>query len=535
MIPMSNASSYDRFRQAQAQRRSIARSNSSLLGSIKNFVAAPFARLFTGATNEFDDPNDVSGKRRIVPNQNVDNNDIVEDGPAPAKRMRVRSPEPHSTQRSSGYLDPPGSVFSVKHQETSFDKSPSRSASISLPSTTLPDSSLYNARSTISPLRNTFSRTMSIDHIPSNQSRPLTRDVSMKSLSSIPNLTTKTGSRDSMPPLQTHSFRLRDSSTPQPHYTLGRPADRDVSEPPPVTVLASNPVFVRGPSQAPESKTQPIPTLGSLVDSQRILRSPSRQRSLLFGSAQPAANPQAIAAERTFHELEFYKTPLVPTRIRSRMPSSFGASTSSTNITDMFARKHSLVLMGDHDRPTKRDKKNKGKRKSKSKETNDTKPYAGTTGIKKRLAKAKVPSQDEDRASVIEDEEKEVTVAPEIPVPPPKEKDTFSVVTYSSATSPAQQSSLRVGRAARSHLSRPIKKFSASFDDEDDTVSDEAKKDMEMLTEAAKKVPAFEIPAGFSFAKDVSYIPSLCLAFRLIIYRRCLLSNLLLTPRNLRS
>ncbi|KAJ3762943.1 hypothetical protein F5878DRAFT_512271, partial [Lentinula raphanica] len=60
-----------------------------------------------------------------------------------------------------------------------------------------------------------------------------------------------------------------------------------------------------------------------------------------------------------------------------------------------------------------------------------------------------------------------------------------------------------VGRAARSHLSRPIKKFSASFDDEDDTVSDEAKKDMEMLTEAAKKVPAFEIPAGFSFAKDV--------------------------------
>ncbi|KAJ4488349.1 hypothetical protein J3R30DRAFT_3229539, partial [Lentinula aciculospora] len=61
-----------------------------------------------------------------------------------------------------------------------------------------------------------------------------------------------------------------------------------------------------------------------------------------------------------------------------------------------------------------------------------------------------------------------------------------------------------VGRAARSHLSRPIKKFSASYDDEDDQVSDEAKKDLEMLAEAAKKVPTFEIPAGFTFAKEVS-------------------------------
>ncbi|KAJ3737377.1 hypothetical protein DFJ43DRAFT_982520, partial [Lentinula guzmanii] len=65
-----------------------------------------------------------------------------------------------------------------------------------------------------------------------------------------------------------------------------------------------------------------------------------------------------------------------------------------------------------------------------------------------------------------------------------------------------------VGRAARSHLSRPIKKFSASFDDEDDQISDDARKDLEMLTEAAKKVPTFEIPASFSFAKEVNSLLS---------------------------
>ncbi|KAF9064565.1 hypothetical protein BDP27DRAFT_1425667 [Rhodocollybia butyracea] len=94
----------------QTPRRTLVRSNSSLLGSFKNFVAAPFARLFTGNANEFDDPNDFSGKRRMLVNQHVDNNDIVEDGPAPAKRMRVRSPEPLSPPPRSGYLDPPGSA-----------------------------------------------------------------------------------------------------------------------------------------------------------------------------------------------------------------------------------------------------------------------------------------------------------------------------------------------------------------------------------------------------------------------------------------
>ncbi|EEB96865.1 hypothetical protein MPER_03921, partial [Moniliophthora perniciosa FA553] len=65
-----------------------------------------------------------------------------------------------------------------------------------------------------------------------------------------------------------------------------------------------------------------------------------------------------------------------------------------------------------------------------------------------------------------------------------------------------------VGRASRPHLSRPARpnksttKFSAAFDD-DEEISEDSKKELAELEEAAKKVPAFDIPAGFTFAKDV--------------------------------
>lgn len=88
----------------------------------------------------------------------------------------------------------------------------------------------------------------------------------------------------------------------------------------------------------------------------------------------------------------------------------------------------------------------------------------------------------------------------------PEEKVVYNVAAFPSSSSPTQQSSLRVSRAARSHLSRPIKKFSATYDDDDDKITDETQQDWEMLAEAAKKVPAFEIPAGFSFATDVSWL-----------------------------
>ncbi|EGO21698.1 hypothetical protein SERLADRAFT_396923, partial [Serpula lacrymans var. lacrymans S7.9] len=59
-------------------------------------------------------------------------------------------------------------------------------------------------------------------------------------------------------------------------------------------------------------------------------------------------------------------------------------------------------------------------------------------------------------------------------------------------------SSLRVGRTR-------IARFSAIYDeDEEDSQTEEARiAEQNMLEEAAKKAPVFEIPAGFTFAKDI--------------------------------
>ncbi|KIM87624.1 hypothetical protein PILCRDRAFT_63543, partial [Piloderma croceum F 1598] len=75
-----------------------------------------------------------------------------------------------------------------------------------------------------------------------------------------------------------------------------------------------------------------------------------------------------------------------------------------------------------------------------------------------------------------------------------------------------QQSSLRVGRTrtSRNHLSRPASRsnnrFSAVYDEEesDDPMLEDKGADQIALEEAAKKVPVFEVPPGFSFAKEVS-------------------------------
>ena len=66
------------------------------------------------------------------------------------------------------------------------------------------------------------------------------------------------------------SFRMRASMTPQPNLFASSNIRRDASEPPPITSLMSNPIFVRGPSQASlHRQSTPSITLGSFVDSQR--------------------------------------------------------------------------------------------------------------------------------------------------------------------------------------------------------------------------------------------------------------------------
>ncbi|KAF5372860.1 hypothetical protein D9758_001750 [Tetrapyrgos nigripes] len=379
-------------------------------------------------------------------------------------------------------------------------------------SATIQDPAAVNTRSTVSPLRRQLSQTMSID-----PDRSISRDISMHSipLYNVDNRSTQSVSsirdQSSMPPLSGRPFRMRTSLTPQP---LQQP--REASEPPAFSALHSNPVFVRAPSQpltqTSESQANPsVTTLGSLVGSQRSSRPPIRQHSsLLFGTPPPTGTPEAANAEKVLRELDFYKTPLVPTRIRSKMSKQSSNGPAASNITDMFSRKHALVLMGDHDRPSKKDRK-----KEKAKEANRTKPYAGTGGIKKRLAKARgTPEPEAQTIADVKDAGDDITLeatsasvpasAAEIPPPPPpQEKDNFSVNRAPSTNGP-QTSSLRVGRAPRSHLSRPPRtnnrssKFSAAFEEEDD-ISEESRKDMEMLEEAAKRAPVFEVPAGFQF------------------------------------
>ncbi|KAF8126511.1 hypothetical protein EV363DRAFT_1174244 [Boletus edulis] len=91
-----------------------------------------------------------------------------------------------------------------------------------------------------------------------------------------------------------------------------------------------------------------------------------------------------------------------------------------------------------------------------------------------------------------------------VPSPPP-------VPVFEPRASPEGplRSSLRVGRTriGRNHLERPVSrraKFSAAFEDEDEEMEDPRAAEQKVLEEAAKKVPVFELPAGFTLAKEVS-------------------------------
>lgn len=194
--------------------------------------------------------------------------------------------------------------------------------------------------------------------------------------------------------------------------------------------------------------------------------------------------------------------------------SNLPASITATKTPDMFKSRRSanLVLMQD-------DRDRNGRRVSgsgKSPLVNETKPYAGEGGMKKLLARRKQEEEEEEEENDLkerDDEEstpraREPSPSPAVPtlIPPiPSGSDWFSTAVTDSG--PASGSSLRVGRAktSRNHIQRPSKtRFSAVYDEEaDDAIDDEGQKERQMLEEAAKKVPVFQIPAGFSFAKAV--------------------------------
>lgn len=196
------------------------------------------------------------------------------------------------------------------------------------------------------------------------------------------------------------------------------------------------------------------------------------------------------------------------------------ASVTATTTPDMFKsrRKSHLVLMQDDKDRLGR----KGSGSGRSSVVNETKPYAGEGGMKKLLARRKQEAEEEadgQKEKQIEDRGNEDIPRPRQPspvaavrvIPDPSivtGADWFS--TAASATSSG--SSLRVGRSTnRNHLARPAKsRFSAKYDEEadaEDTEAQRSERRREMAEEAAKLVPLFAEPPGFSFSLEVCSRP----------------------------
>lgn len=189
----------------------LIRHNSSLLGTIKNLVTAPLT-WFGNQDDEY-----TSGKRRRpmqAPSEPILSSD---EETRRSKRMRLHSP-PQPIIRTS--VIP-------------------RASSAVLPSRV--------NRSTLSPMRLSTSRTMSID--PPTHENSFNMDISMDTTHDLSPLSPKL------------SFRMRPSLTPQPQSI-----SRHISEPPPLNAfISSHPVFLHPPSVPHD----PSPTLGSLVESVR--------------------------------------------------------------------------------------------------------------------------------------------------------------------------------------------------------------------------------------------------------------------------
>ncbi|KAI0371758.1 hypothetical protein BV20DRAFT_161850 [Pilatotrama ljubarskyi] len=515
----------------------------SLLGALKNIVTAPLAWL-----SSQDDFEDVQGKRRRHPNAPDRDEDSFDDERPTAKRKRVDSPEPapaplHQPMRTAqGYLDVPEDLIpkhTVPRQRLTAPAQHGRSSSFA-PSFSVPamhDANL--ARRTASPTISTsfsqpsaIQRTQSMDP-PAYRAISLSRDVSMEGGLS------GSATRDvTMSPTRRDPFQLRSrtSLTPQPSGQTFGPTPqhkgRDASEPPPLASLMSNPVFVKPPPQFQHAQLeQPVTTLGSLAESKgHTARSPMRQHSGLFLGARPGSIAESSstpfiapvnAAEKALHDLDVYKTPLLPSRLRG-----------SQTIPEMFRPKKMrapVLMRSERERKPRLGTSEKLKDSEQDEEPQaKSKPYAGRSGMKKMLAKRKMEEQEErqrERAAAIETDQDEEADGPqkspakaanareeqteaekknaEVTLPPPEP------VQPARPVGGREQSSLRVGRTrtSRNHIARPVSKarnrFSAAFDEDDgeDAMLDENRE--QAAAEEPKKLPTlFESPKGFTFAAE---------------------------------
>ncbi|PSR88866.1 hypothetical protein PHLCEN_2v5015 [Hermanssonia centrifuga] len=511
----------------------------SLLGTLKSIVSSTLPWFGSNG-----DLSDAQGKRK----QAVRRDEFEDMEEHRQKRKRIHSPESEGINSSvgslsarrrhqsagSGYLDPPASSF--RPQSHGIQRQPAgyiRASSLAVPSR----SRDAHKRRTASPgpsasyaVAHGITRTQSMDPPPRRRPaldlaiapQPISRDVSME------------GFRDmSLSP--SRPFRMRTSLTPQPTGQSFGPnpvrRERDPSEPPPLAALIENPIFVKPPPQSIEPQPlirQNATTLGTVAQTQRTAQPLRRRRSSLVlgadSSMTDVSNAAVLypinAAEKALRELEVYKTPLLPTRLQG-----------SSTIPDMFKPKkaRATVLMHDRERKPRLGMADKGDAKDKIEEDlKSVKPYAGRGGMKKLLAKRRLEEQEEQkearlmRLSVIEEDEEETESQRkaedlndkfmkefEQPVQQPEPELPRPTI------GGREQSSLRVGRTrtSRNHIARPQARprggrFSAVMEDEDDAMDDDGTREAErkMLEEAAKKAPTFNVPAGFSFAKDTTPI-----------------------------
>ena len=246
----------------------------SIMATIRTIVTAPLSWFST--TNEFED---TPGKRRRVPvsQPNAD----ASDEHRSVKRQRVASPLP----QPQGYLDPPLAMFrprsSSKREDTPHDPT---STVFSSPSANVntqeyhPDKFGRHSLSAVIRSRRDQSREVSMDNLPN---RLITRDATMiplpvsreASLASVP--------RDSSVGPVRAPFRMRTTLSPIPAGSDYGPnpkrRERDPSEPPPLTALMSNPIFVKPPpnqhSTHRSQSAQPTTTLGALAQTSRAVGS----------------------------------------------------------------------------------------------------------------------------------------------------------------------------------------------------------------------------------------------------------------------
>ncbi|THG98923.1 hypothetical protein EW026_g3342 [Hermanssonia centrifuga] len=155
------------------------------------------------------------------------------------------------------------------------------------------------------------------------------------------------------------------------------------------------------------------------------------------------------------------------------------------------------VLMHDRERKPRLGMADKGDAKDKTEEDlKSVKPYAGRGGMKKLLAKRRLEEQEEQkearlmRLSVIEEDEEETELQ--------KKAENLNDKFMKEFEQPVGQPEPEPPRPTIGGL----------MEDEDDAMDDDGTREAErkMLEEAAKKAPTFNVPAGFSFAKDTTPI-----------------------------